>query len=134
MKQFSAVIREYTIWLTSFRIVRLALPYHLYILFGGLGLLLIYDVLIHQFRTFWPILHTLGHYAFFAGLFLTLAAPAKKYMPYALWGYVFYILFPFKSFTLYQVCESALYVYLGFWIFKYEAIESLSSKNHSSGL
>lgn len=122
MKQFSKVIKEYTIWMHSFRAVIMLLPYHLYILFGGVGFLFFYDLLT-QFKKYFVIFHTIGHYAFFLGLFLTLAAPVKKYLPYAMWGYVFYILFPFKSFSLYQVIESALYILLGYFFMKYEATQ-----------
>lgn len=132
MKQFSNILREYTTWLTSFRIANLLMPFHLHILFGGVGLLFLYKVILTQFHKYWNIFFTVGHYAFWAGVFLTLAAPNKKYLPYALWGYVFYTLFPFRTFSLYQVCESALYIFLGYWLFKYEARETLASSTDYS--
>jgi hypothetical protein len=125
MKQFSNVLHEYSVWLTSFRIVNLVLPYHQYILFGGLVSSFFNYLLVHAFHYYISFFYTLGHYAFFAGIFLTLAAPVKKHLPYAMWGYVFFILFPFKSFSLYQVIEAVVYVYLGYAFFKYEASETL---------
>lgn len=123
MKQFANVLREYTLWVKSFRVVNLLLPYHLYLLFGGVGVLLLNDILI-QSRVYWSwILYPIGHYAFFAGIFLTLAAENKKYLPYGLWAYVFYVLFPFKSFTLYQILESAIYLAAGYAFMKFEATE-----------
>ncbi|MDF2925781.1 MAG: hypothetical protein K0R57_4695 [Paenibacillaceae bacterium] len=122
MKQFSNVMKEYAIWVHSYRLVQVLLPFYLYILFGGLGSLLLYDVLL-QLRKYVSILFTVGHYAFFLGIFLTLAAPNKKYLPYALWGYAFFILFPFRTFSLYQVIEAALYIVIGYWFMKYEATQ-----------
>ncbi|MGG1311407.1 MULTISPECIES: hypothetical protein [Cohnella] len=124
MNQFANVIREYTLWARSFRAVNLLLPFHLYLLFGGVGVLLLNDILI-QSGVYWSwFLYPIGHYAFFAGIFLTLAAENKKYLPYALWGYVFYVLFPFQSFTLYQIIESAIYIAAGYFFMKFEAVES----------
>lgn len=37
---------------------------------------------------------------------------------------VLYQLFPFRSFTLYQVIESVLFTLFGYWFLKYEAAES----------
>lgn len=128
MKQFANVIREYTIWVRSFRIVNVLLPYHLYILFGGLGVLLLNDILI-QLDAYISLLYPIGYYSFLAGIFLTLAAEHKKYLPYALWGYVFDVLFPFKSFSLYQIIESVIYIAAGYHFMKFEAAEW--SNNHS---
>ena len=124
MKQFSNVLREYSGWLTSFRIVNFMLPYHLYILFGGVGLLFLNDLLSKFFDNYITAFFILGHYAFFVGIFLTLAASLKKYLPYAAWGYVICILFPFSYFTLYQIIEAIIYIYLGYVFFKYEAAET----------
>lgn len=124
MQAFAAVLREYRTWLTSFRIVNMLMPFHLYILFGGIGAQFLYQILA-RFWVFYSIINTIGHYAFFAGVFLTLASHTnKKYLPYALWAHVFVVLFPFRSFSLYQVIESVIYILLGYWFMKFEATDS----------
>jgi hypothetical protein len=45
MQQFAVVVKEIRKLLTSFKIVNLVLPYHLHILFGGLGLMLLWELL-----------------------------------------------------------------------------------------
>lgn len=122
MKQFSNVLKEYGDWIHSIKWLALLLPYHLYILFGGIGGLFLYQLLVeadHYFPTLW----TLSHYAFFLGVWLTLAAPVKRYLPYALWAYALYVLVPFHSFSLFELIEIVLYAAFGYWFFRYEAIE-----------
>lgn len=128
MKQFSNVIREYTLWMHSFRTVMKLLPYHLYFLFGGLGALFLFE-LFYQARKYYVSLYTIGHYGFFVGIFLTLAAPNKKYLPYAMWGYVLYILYSHKGMTLYYIIESMIYILFGYWFMKYEATQEHNGRS-----
>lgn len=57
MIQFKNVLREYTAWLNSFRLINLIQPYHLIILFGGVGVLFLYDLLA-LFRKYFSLLYT----------------------------------------------------------------------------
>jgi hypothetical protein len=125
LRAFSNVLREYTAWLTSIRWVSVILPLHVYILFGGVGLLLISD-LISIIGTYQLIVYTIGHYAYFLGMILTLATKDKKYVAYAMWAYVIILLFPFRYFSLYQLIEAFIYLMLGYWLLKYEAFEKQS--------
>jgi hypothetical protein len=127
MRQFSIVLREYTNWLTSIRWVNVIMPFHLYIMFGGVGLLFLSDLLILMgyYQTF---VYTIGHYAFFLGIILSLATPDKKYIPYVMWAYVIVLLFPFKYFSLYQIIESFIYIVLGYWFLKYEAGDNTTQR------
>ncbi len=131
MQQFAVVVKEIRTFLTTFKIVKLALPYHLHILFGGLGLLFLEDLL---YRTasysnydtmnllFYDIpLHLIAYYGFFAGIWLTLIAKGVKYLPYALWGYAFVILFPFQSLGIFEFVRAAVYIAGGYAMFKFTA-------------
>jgi hypothetical protein len=125
LRAFSNVLREYTAWLTSVRWVNAILPLHVYILFGGVGLLLISD-LISIIGTYQLIVYTIGHYAYFLGMILTLATKDRKFVAYAMWAYVIILLFPFRYFSLYQLIEAFIYLILGYWLLKYEAFEKQS--------
>lgn len=122
MNQFTILLREYRAWISSFRIVNIVLPYHLHLLFTGVGMLFLYKILM-QFKLYYSFLYAIGHYAFFIGAFLTLGGANQRYLPYGLWGYVLYVLFPFNGFSLFQVIESALYIFLGYWFMKFDALQ-----------
>jgi hypothetical protein len=119
MSSFTDVLREYTSWLTSIRWVKAILPYHLIFLFGGVGLLLVSD-LITFVGGYQPIVFTAGHYGYFLGIILTLATSRRKYVSYAMWAYAVIVLFPFKYLSPYQLVEALIYVTLGYWLLKHE--------------
>lgn len=122
MNQFTILLKEYRTWISSFRTVNMVVPYHLHLLFSGVGVLFLYKILM-QFKLYYSILYAIGHYAFFAGALLTLGGLRQRYLPYGLWGYVAYVLFPFTGFSLYQIVESAIYIMLGYWFMKFDALQ-----------
>jgi hypothetical protein len=126
MTAFTNVLREYTSWLTSIRWMNAILPFHLYLLFGGVGLLLWSD-LVTLTGAYQPLVYTIGHYAYFLGIILSLAAPGRKFIPFAMWAYVIILLFPFKYFSLYQLIEAIVYLMLGYWLLKYQTAQNQSS-------
>lgn len=131
MQQFAVVVRELRIFLASFKLVKLVFPYHLHILFGGIGLLFLEDLLYRtasfsSYNTlnllFYDIpLHLIAYYGFFVGIWLTLISANVKYLPYALWGYAFIILFPFQSLGLFEIVRAAVYGAGGYALFRYSA-------------
>jgi len=144
MKLFGSVVRELRNWLTSFPLVRAAQPYALHLMFGGVGLIFLqnlllqilpissYDTIDLLFRQI-P-LFVIGYYAFFLGAWLTLISKNVKYLPYGLWAYAFYILFPFESYnlTLRPIVSAIIYLVAGYFIFRYAA--SSASEQNTRGL
>lgn len=129
MKLFAVAVQGVRQFLVSLSLVRWLLPYHLQILFGGLGLLFLrellyrtvsyssYDTLNTLFNDI-PV-HVISYYAFFAGAWLTLISKNARYLPYGLWGYAFLALFPFEYLTLFDFVRAALYAYGGYALYRY---------------
>jgi hypothetical protein len=131
MQQFAVVVKEIRTFLTSFKIVNLALPFHLHLLFGGLGLLLVEELLLKitsysssdtLYTLFYDIpIHLIAYYGFFVGLWLTLISKDVKYLPYGLWGYAFLALFPFENLGLDDIVKAVIYGVAGYAAFLYTA-------------
>ncbi|MCM3634532.1 MULTISPECIES: hypothetical protein [Paenibacillus] len=131
MQQFSNVLKELNKWYQSFKWYPLLHSLELKLLFGGLGIVfireLLYTILPYQaYRAmnviFYTIpLNSLGYHAFLLGAWLTLASKNVRYLPYALWGYAFYIMFPFTSISLSTIISTAVYALLGYGVFRYSA-------------
>ncbi|BBI31437.1 hypothetical protein [Cohnella abietis] len=139
MEQFAVVVKEIRKFLASFRIVRQLMPFHLHIIFGGLGILLLQELLVRtdiNYKTyntlFYDIpLHWIAFYGFFVGGWLTLISKNVKYLPYALWGYAFLALFPFEYLGLYNFLQAAIYGVAGYALFRYTATSHGASDNQS---
>ena len=141
MQQFAVVVKEIRKFLASFQIVTFLLPFHLYILFGGLGVLFVeeilyrnvsysnYDALNTLFNDI-P-LHVIAYYGTFAGLWLTLISKNVKYLPYGLWGYAFLALFPFEGLSLFDIVRAAIYAFGGYLLFRFSASSSSKSDTRS---
>jgi hypothetical protein len=129
MQQFAVVVKEIRTFLTSFKIVNLVLPYHLHILFGGLGIMFLWELLTRtsiSYRTMNLLfndipLYLIGYYGFFVGIWLTLISIDVKYLPYALWGYALLTLFPLEYLGLAEIVKTAIYAAAGYGLFRYSA-------------
>lgn len=131
MRQFASVVRELRAWLGSYSWVRAVFPYHLHLLFGGVGILFLYELLLQivSFSGYSTIdtlfnkipLYVLGYYGFFAGIWLTLVSMNVKYLSYGLWAYAFVQLFPFEFLGLHTIVSTLLYVLFGWAAFRYAA-------------
>lgn len=139
MQQFAVVVRELRTFLTSFKLVNLVFPYHLHLLFGGLGLLFLEELLYRNASfssydtlnlLFYDIpLHLIAYYGFFIGIWLTLISVNVKYLPYALWGYAFVVLFPFQGLGIFELVKAAVYAGGGYALFRYSASSHSESSN-----
>jgi hypothetical protein len=141
MQQFAVVVKEIRTFLTSFRLVRFLLPFHLHILFGGLGVLFLeellyrtasyssYDTLNTLFNDI-P-LHLIAYYGTFVGIWLTLISRDVKYLCYGLWGYAFLALFPFEGLSLSEIVRAAIYAFGGYAIFRYSSTPASGSDTKS---
>jgi len=141
MVRFAAVLRELRGWLLSFPIIRLLVPYTLHLLFGGLAVLFVrellyeavsydgYDTLNLLFNTI-P-LYLAAYYGFFAGIWLALVSPGLLYLPYAFWGYAFLALFPFHDLGLYDFVSTVLYGVGGALLYRF--VSSPASGANSKG-
>jgi|GEM_PF-747743 len=142
MKQFASVVRELRVWLGAISWIRLAFPYHLYLLFGGVAILFLQQLLIQVvpysgYRIIDILfnkipIHVIGYYGFFLGIWLTLISKNVKYLPYGLWAYAFVILFPFDYINLYTIVSAALYILFGYGLFRYSATSYSESDAHSA--
>ncbi|TFE23694.1 hypothetical protein [Cohnella luojiensis] len=140
MQQFTIAVKEIRTFLTSFNIVRVVLPYHLHILFGGLGILFLWELLIRtdiSYNTLDTLfndipLYLIGYYGFFVGIWLTLISKNVKYLTYGLWGYAFLALFPFEYLGLFDIVRAAIYGLGGYVLYRYTA--SSHSKSDSQSL
>ncbi|WEK54718.1 MAG: hypothetical protein P0Y55_01165 [Candidatus Cohnella colombiensis] len=130
MQQFTVVLHELRKWFESIKAYQLLKGYELHLMFGGVGLLMLRSLLFQMVSTVkgYETLHTLfytiplsslAYLAFLIGVWMTLVSPNIKYAPYALWGYAFYILYPFKSISLSSAITPAVYVFLGVILYKY---------------
>lgn len=131
MQQFWVVLQELRKWFESFGWYRQLRKYDMQLLFGGLGVGFLYEILylilpyqstsglITLFYTI-PLL-ALAHQAFLLGAWLTLTSGNIKYLPYALWLEAVLIIFPFSHITLSGLIPAAVYALLGYFVFKYTA-------------
>lgn len=139
MQQFAVVIKEIRTFLTSFKLVKLLLPYHLHILFGGLAVLFLEELLARteiSYRTFSTLfydipLHLIAYYGFFVGVWLTLISNNIKLLSYGLWGYAFLALFPFEYLGLGNFVQAAIYAIGGYLLFRFAASSSNSAHTHN---
>ncbi|USB34344.1 hypothetical protein [Paenibacillus sp. YPG26] len=138
MQQFSVVLQELRRWFESFGWYRQLRKYDLHLLFGGLGVGFLYQILIlilpYQSTSglitlFYTVpLLALAHQAFLLGAWLTLTSGNVKYLPYALWLQAVLIIFPFSHISLSNLIPAAVYALLGYFAFKYTA-SSYASKS-----
>lgn len=141
MQQFAIVVKEIRAFLASFQIVRFLLPFHLHILFGGVGVLFLRELLyrIVSYSSY-DTLHTLfndiplgliAYYGFFVGIWLTLISRNVRYLPYGLWGYAFLALFPFENLVLGDIVQAAIYAVGGYFLFRYTSTSASQSDTRS---
>lgn len=131
MKRFALVVHALREWLTSISLLRRLLPYSLHFMFGGVGILFLYEFLLQVvsfsgYRTIDTLfnkfpLFLLGYYGFFLGSLLTLISRQVKLLPFGLWAYAFVLLFPFEYFNLHTIVGAALYILLGYGLFRFAA-------------
>lgn len=144
MQQFAVVVKEIRTLLTSFKIVNLVLPFHLHLLFGGLGVLFLRELLYQivsfsSYDTLYTLfndipLYLIAYYGFFVGLWLTLISKDVKYLPYGLWGYAFLALFPFEGLGLGEIVTTVIYGAAGYALFRYTATSYSESDTHGLSL
>lgn len=131
MQQFSVVLRELRQWFQSFAWYSYIQAFELKLLFGGIGVMFLQRILyqimpigsystLHMFFFTIP-LFWIAKYAFWVGAWSTLVSQNIKYLPYGLWGYALFLLFPFDSFLLEILVSAAIYAFLGYAIFKFTA-------------
>lgn len=128
MRQFAVVVRELRTWFASLPFVKFLMPYHLILLFGGVGLLfleeLLYKIISYSSydTLFYDIpLHLLAYYSFFVGAWLTLISKDVKFLPYGMWAYAFVALFPFQNLYLGHIVTAVIYAVGGYFLFRYSA-------------
>lgn len=129
MKRFALVVHALREWLTPISWIRVLLPYSLYFLFGGVGILFLYEFLLQVvsfsgYRTVDTLfnkipLYLIGYYGFFLGGWLTLISRSIKYLPYGLWAYAFVLLFPFEYIGLSVIVGAVLYILFGYGLFRF---------------
>ncbi|MGG4034904.1 hypothetical protein ABEV74_14525 [Paenibacillus cisolokensis] len=127
MKHFSVIVRELRLWLTSYSWVQWILPYAMYIMFGSVAVQII-DYLIWQLSgksfSIVDVLSTIGYFTFLLGFWLTLISPQQvKYAPYGLFAEAIYVLYPFTSFSLYEILRAGILIYFGYWLLRYTAMQ-----------
>lgn len=127
MVKFAAVIKSLREWLLSFSFVKALMPFSLYLLIGGLGLRLLTDIFVlFNFSFYWSISSVLGfiiYVSWWLGFWLCLLSPNIKYVPYAIFGDAFVTLFPFKYIGLASAGKAAIWVFLGFWLLRFTALQ-----------
>ncbi|CAM3597619.1 hypothetical protein [Marinicrinis lubricantis] len=122
MHPFTQVRQSLRAWLAPYRWIQSVLPYHLYIMLGGVGAMLLNDLFIYgldEYVRVISILSTIGYWAFLFGMLLTLISASTQYLSYALWAYVLHVLIPFEYFTFGTVLRAAVYVALGVLAYQY---------------
>ncbi|MGU3472865.1 hypothetical protein ACLBWT_17185 [Paenibacillus sp. D51F] len=129
MQKFSEVLKALRNWYESFAWYSLLRSFEMHLLFGGLGVLLLkvllYQILPYSSYTtlntlFYTIpLSAIAYHAFLLGIWLTLASVNVKYTPYGLWAYAFIDLFPFTGMSLSSLITPAVYIVLGYALFRY---------------
>lgn len=127
MQQFDNVLRELKIWLMSIPIVNKLIPYALYIMIGGLGCSLLYELIgLFNYFSILNIVSSIGHYGFLLGFWLVLISNEIKWAPYGLFCKAFVLLFPFTGFYLSTIIGAGMYIYFGYHLVKYTALKSES--------
>lgn len=129
MEQFSKVVTELGKWFQTMKWYPFVRAMELKLLFGALGIKLLRELLynflpVSSYRTLNTIFYTipiasLAHVIFFLTVWTTLASNNVKYTPYALWAFAFILLFPFTGLSLSGMITPAVYVFLGYALFKY---------------
>ncbi|WP_438349381.1 hypothetical protein ACP8HI_01430 [Paenibacillus sp. FA6] len=130
MKQFSVALQETRRWFETLKWYSFFREFELQLLFGGLGIMflrdLVYQLLPNKFNNIFYFvfqtipLNSLAYLAFLVGAWLTLVSRNNlKYLPYGLWGYALYVLFPFTSISLSSLITPLVYILLGYGVFKY---------------
>ncbi|MEF2967431.1 hypothetical protein V3851_16515 [Paenibacillus sp. M1] len=129
MQQFSIVLLELRKWFESLRWFGFIRRFELQLLFGGLGVLFLEELLfaVLPYQSFYFLstifhtipLSTLASYAFLIGAWSSLVSGNVKYVPYGLWFKAFLILFPFVGISLGTLISAAVYVFLGYILFKF---------------
>jgi len=138
MQQFSNVIRELEKWFQGFKWYSMLRTLEMQLLFGGLGIVFIREFLylVLPYKSYKALnvifytipLQSLAYHAFLLGAWLTLASKNVKYLPYALWGYAIYILFPFTSISLSSIIAAGVYAVLGYGVFRYSVSAPVSER------
>lgn len=135
MKQFDNVVREFRTWFITLPFVDTLLPLALYIAGGSLFLKFFYVLVTGVFHKYFGVLatlSTLGHLGFLLGFWLLFAAGNFKFAAYALFTNAFILLFPFTSFSLYEILNTALYGFLGYQLYRYALHASGTLTNDSN--
>lgn len=125
MQKFTQVKLALRDWLTSYSWVNFLMPYHLYLLFGGLGLMYLYDFVnfFGPYIRFLAMLSSVGYWIFLLGALLTLISFNLKYLPYAFFAYAFIYLFPSFSLSIAGIIRLFVFISIGILLLRYSAIE-----------
>lgn len=127
MQQFDNVLKELKTWLMSIPIVNKLIPYALYIMIGGLGCSLLYELIgIFDYFSIFDIVSEIGYYGFLLGFWLVLISNEIRWAPYGLFGKAFVLLFPFTDFYLSTIIDAGIYIYFGYHLVKYTALQAKS--------
>ncbi|MBP1999066.1 hypothetical protein J2Z69_000085 [Paenibacillus shirakamiensis] len=131
MNQFSVVRREIRAWLEQFKIYYILKPYELHLLFGGLGIMLLFIFLkfILPYTAYPSLdiffidlpLYELGRLAFWVGVWGSLVSSNVKYLPYALWIYALIGLLEYPNITLSTLVPAIVFAILGYALMQYTA-------------
>lgn len=109
-------------WLTQYSWINIILPFHTYILFGSLGYMFFYEILLdltHRYIHILGILNTISYWTFLLGLLLTLISKNIKYLPYGLLLYCIEYLYPYHSFSFGTILRVAIFASLTVAAFLY---------------
>jgi hypothetical protein len=136
MSQFDNVVCELRKWLTSFPLVNFLMPFSLILMFGGLGLSLLYELILLGliYTSILSLLPAVGHFAFLIGFWLCLISNEVKWTPYGLFAKAILYLFPFTSIYISSLIYAAVDAYLGYWLLKYTALSDSCNQRPNNGL
>ncbi|WP_068615959.1 hypothetical protein [Paenibacillus tuaregi] len=131
MQQFTVLTRELRKWLELFKWYHQLRKYDMHLVFGGLGIGFLYELLVWllpyssqsglHFLFYSIPLFTLSHWAFLLGAWIMLTTDNIKYLPYGLWLKALLLFFPFTYISLSGLIPVAVYAVLGYFLFRYTA-------------
>jgi len=111
-------------WLTQYSWINLITPYHLYLMFGSVGYMFLYQIitdLANRYIHILAIVNSIAYWTFLLGLLLTLISRNVKYLPYGLLIYIIQYLYPFAGFSFGSILRAAIFAALTVGAFLYSA-------------
>lgn len=142
MQQFAVLIRELRKWLESFKWYHQIRKYDMHLVFGGLGVELLYHILVwilpyQSYGALTTLFYTipllaLAHQGFLLGCWLMLTTDNIKYLPYGLWLKALFmlVLSPITAVSsLGILIPAAIYAVLGYFLFRFTASVHANTRN-----